>query len=202
MLGILTGSIYTDPSLIRNGFLAGGFTDGRVIATKTHCPILPQKCKSSGYYDKVIMLIRNPWDALLSNLNLGQAGHTGVAQDKFYKGVNFSIRATQISRNWPRIYLHWVREFPNPKDRLIIRYEDLLQDLRTQLVRIAKFLSFNVNEDVLKCVVNNSTGAFKRNKDKLKPKWLTPFNEDSMKKMKTSRNRLFKYLNLTIPRRE
>ena len=44
----------------------------------------------------------------------------------------------------------------------IVQYENLLADLRGEMIKILKFLDFEVSEQILDCVVRNSAGRFKR----------------------------------------
>ena len=72
--GIFTGSIYCDPGL-KVAFPGESVISGNVIVTKTHMSDsveLPDDIRiftGKTYYDKAILLVRNPYDALVSEAN-------------------------------------------------------------------------------------------------------------------------------------
>ena len=84
--GYYTGSVFHDGKLYRGGFKGEyeDYTDGKVIVTKAHT------FRSERPLTDAIMLIRNPYDAFLSEFNrvngVGVTGndHTGTGfEDKF-----------------------------------------------------------------------------------------------------------------------
>ena len=72
--GIFTGSIYCDPGL-KAAFPGEFVVSGNVIITKTHqadSVELPEDIKmftGKSYFDKAIVIVRNPYDALVSEAN-------------------------------------------------------------------------------------------------------------------------------------
>ena len=52
---------------------------------------------------------------------------------------------------------------PHNASVLVVKYEKLLTDLRTELVRIMKYLDYPYTEDDLQCTINSNTLAFRRN---------------------------------------
>ena len=70
--GICTGSIYCDSPLRTGGFVGESVRDGSVIVVKTHTSDYQWKDdtekrnKDDAYYGSAIMLIRNPFDALVA----------------------------------------------------------------------------------------------------------------------------------------
>ena len=84
------------------------------------------------------------------------------------------------STSWKKFNLYWLLNFTRPL--IVIRYESLLTDLRSQLRRIGEFLGYGINnERHLACVQNNSNGYFRRTGRRHK----NPFTED----METDLNR-------------
>lgn len=75
-LGFYTGSVYMDIILRRNGFPGEGITDGSVVVVKTH----EHGNHVKGAFDKAILLLRQPGDAILAELNRRMAGHRGFVQ--------------------------------------------------------------------------------------------------------------------------
>ena len=62
-LGYYTGSVYSDKSLLSGGFLGESTENGSVIAIKTHSYTRATDC------DKLIVLIRNPYQTLIAEMN-------------------------------------------------------------------------------------------------------------------------------------
>ena len=79
--GIYSGSVYDDSLLLENGFPAEGVRDGSVVVVKTHYPYL------SAYtsFQKVILLIRNPYECIVSMMKFISAGHVGQIGDAVFK---------------------------------------------------------------------------------------------------------------------
>ena len=74
--GIYTGSIYKDNTLKRSGFLGEGIHDGTVICTKTHeWPGHEPKLKIT--FERALLVVRRPEDALRSYFQNRHVGHTG-----------------------------------------------------------------------------------------------------------------------------
>lgn len=84
---ICTGAVYRDCSLWRSGFVGEGIRDGSVITTKTHAisnhwkdvkPKIPNG--RSIKYGSAILLIRNPFNALVAERNrITGRGHVNLA---------------------------------------------------------------------------------------------------------------------------
>jgi len=95
--GIFTGSIYCD-ELLKKTFPGEFIVSGNVVAVKTHhadTPELPKDVQlflKKNTYDKAIVLVRNPFDALLSEANRRwnskkhMNDHIGLADEKKFVG--------------------------------------------------------------------------------------------------------------------
>ena len=73
--GFLTGSVYKDKVLLKKGFPAENVNNGSVLVVKTH-EFGPGARKS---FEKVILLIRDPFQSLQAEFNRRSGGHTGHA---------------------------------------------------------------------------------------------------------------------------
>ncbi|KAI0236542.1 hypothetical protein LSAT2_012910 [Lamellibrachia satsuma] len=77
--GIYTGSVYHDVALEKAGFLGESVIDSRVIVIKTHRDVELLK------YDRAILIIRDPYDAIVSEYNWRVCGnHIGRANSHVY----------------------------------------------------------------------------------------------------------------------
>jgi hypothetical protein len=71
-------------TLKRSGFEAEGIRDGRVIVIKTH----EAPAYSQVKYDKMVMVIRNPFAALKAEFNRRHGGHKGHAKRQLFSKNN------------------------------------------------------------------------------------------------------------------
>ena len=69
--GILTGSVYDDVDLKRNGFPGEALSDNSVLVIKTH-DVTPQ------LYEQAVLLVRHPAGTLLAEYNRRHHGHVGM----------------------------------------------------------------------------------------------------------------------------
>ena len=63
---------------------------------------------------------------------------------------------------WKDHTVEWLRDFPGPLYPLL--YENLLDDLYSELQNVFEFMHLSVNETALKCAVENREGNFHRKK--------------------------------------
>ena len=73
--GILTGSVYKDYALLKNGFPAENISNGSVLVVKTH-EFGPE---ARNKFDRLILLVRDPFASLQAEFNRRSGGHTGHA---------------------------------------------------------------------------------------------------------------------------
>ncbi|KAI8504848.1 WSC domain-containing protein 1 [Branchiostoma belcheri] len=132
---ILTGSVYKDLELKRHGFPAEGCINGSVVLVKTH---EFGGNNSFKHFDKTILMVRDPYDAILAEFNRHYGGHNGFAARARYKSQAWRDFVEGKSQTWSNTFLDWLK-FPGPL--LIVQYEKLRDDLDNQLRRITRFLN-------------------------------------------------------------
>ncbi|XP_078682313.1 WSCD family member GA21586-like [Branchiostoma floridae x Branchiostoma belcheri] len=158
--GILTGSVYKDLELKRHGFPAEGCINGSVVLVKTH---EFGGNNSFKHFDKTILMVRDPYDAILAEFNRHYGGHNGFAARARYKSQAWRDFVEGKSQTWSNTFLDWLK-FPGPL--LIVQYEKLRDDLDNQLRRITRFLNLpEVSQERMNCVLRNSEGKFKRRRN-------------------------------------
>ncbi|WAR00788.1 WSCD-like protein [Mya arenaria] len=163
LTGIGTGSVYCDPMLHASGFpfeCARQFE--RTIAVKTHD--LEHKVQ----FERAVLVIRNPYDTLLSYFNLRLSGHTGIPKQMHLIAVAEMAFKYSLDQ-YVSMVNTTLRQF---QGRLhVLQYDNLLQDLPGEMRRLATFLNIPVSESDVSCTALLQEGTFRRkmeNADRLK----------------------------------
>ncbi|XP_071817988.1 sialate:O-sulfotransferase 1-like [Apostichopus japonicus] len=155
--GIYTGSIYhgvgtgDDDNAI---FRASEVCSKTTLVVKAHSPNVKQ-CDIDG----AIMLVRNPYGAILAEFNRQISDKTSNAPISAFKSEawkNFTIRA---SSRWSKQIGTHLKIIPH---RMILYYEHLVQDTNFELHRMLEFLKVTPDENRIRCLLENATGSFKR----------------------------------------
>ncbi|XP_008002765.1 sialate:O-sulfotransferase 2 isoform X3 [Chlorocebus sabaeus] len=155
--GFYTGSYYFDGSLYNKGFKGerDHWRSGRTICIKTH----ESGQKEIEAFDAAILLIRNPYKALMAEFNRKYGGHIGFAAHAHWKGKEWPEFVRNYAPWWATHTLDWLKF---GKKVLVVHFEDLKQDLFVQLGRMVNLLGVAVREDRLLCVESQKDGNFKR----------------------------------------
>ncbi|KAM6377345.1 sialate:O-sulfotransferase 2 [Pluvialis apricaria] len=155
--GFYTGSYYFDGSLYNKGFKGerDHWRSGRTICIKTH----ESGQKEIESFDSAILLIRNPYKALMAEFNRKYGGHIGFAAHAHWKGKEWPEFVANYAPWWATHTLDWLRY---GKKVLVVHFEDLKQDLFVQLQRMVGLLGITACEDRLLCVEGQKDGNFKR----------------------------------------
>ncbi|NWI51998.1 WSCD2 protein, partial [Calyptomena viridis] len=155
--GFYTGSYYFDGSLYNKGFKGerDHWRSGRTICIKTH----ESGQKEIESFDSAILLIRNPYKALMAEFNRKYGGHIGFAAHAHWKGKEWPEFVANYAPWWATHTLDWLRY---GKKVLVVHFEDLKRDLFVQLQRMVGLLGITACEDRLLCVEGQKDGNFKR----------------------------------------
>uniref|UniRef100_A0A8C9MXA6 WSC domain containing 2 n=1 Tax=Serinus canaria TaxID=9135 RepID=A0A8C9MXA6_SERCA len=155
--GFYTGSYYFDGSLYNKGFKGerDHWRSGRTICIKTH----ESGQKEIESFDSAILLIRNPYKALMAEFNRKYGGHIGFAAHAHWKGKEWPEFVANYAPWWATHTLDWLRY---GKKVLVVHFEDLKRDLFAQLQRMVALLGVPACEDRLLCVEGQKDGNFKR----------------------------------------
>ena len=131
------------------------------------------------YFDRKIIIIRNPLDSGISFFN----GH--ILTEKYrQKGIeipknvyldNASIKAFEIL-NFKEIFLQKImRKWMNfyneildncSKNCLLVEYENIKSNTIYEMTKILKFLGLSMTKNIQNCLMKNLDGHFKRKKIK------------------------------------
>nr|XP_022907976.1 sulfotransferase family cytosolic 1B member 1-like [Onthophagus taurus] len=130
---------------------------------KTHLPwcLLPLQIQTGAKKPKIIHVIRNPKDVVVSFFNHAQLlhGYTGNFDEFFHLFMNDMVDYAPYFQN---VLSYWNRRHLD--NLLFLKYEDLLKDLRAAINTVAKFLGKTVPEnEVPKLLKHLSFEEMKKN---------------------------------------
>ncbi|XP_065900782.1 WSCD family member CG9164-like [Dysidea avara] len=161
--GIYTGTYQDcDDSYIFNGMIGEGVYTDNVIAVKIHFP----NTDDQKWLDErsIIYVVRNPFDAILvewnqqksasKNHNMAHLSTTTVF------GKAWIATVTKYSKLW-RLHIE-AYAHSNKTPILVLKYENLLTDLHTELKRMMEFMKFPYTEDDFQCTINSTIEGFHR----------------------------------------
>lgn len=132
--------------------------DRTTIAQKTHRLHKNQACQ----FERGLVIVRNPFDAILAAYNHHKAGKTGEPDFSVYKeGTEWIEFVDRWTRRWTQFHSEWM-EFDGPV--LISCFEKMRENLTYE---VGNWLSFmDLDERRLGCVNYDPVGQFYRHKTK------------------------------------
>ncbi|XP_077986097.1 sialate:O-sulfotransferase 2-like [Glandiceps talaboti] len=162
--GIYTGSIY--------GRFKGetiDYTLGRTLTVKIHGG-------RTALFDAAILLIRDPYKAMLAEFNRQRAGKTGIASHSDFRSKAWQEFVNGNQKRWQVQITTWLN-FTKPL--LVVKYSDLKQHTIDEVGKIVKFLGFELTAERRKCLEYDMDGIFKRTGHEALPD--DPFTPDMHK---------------------
>ncbi|XP_077986099.1 sialate:O-sulfotransferase 2-like [Glandiceps talaboti] len=145
--GLYTGSIY--------GRFKGetiDYTLGRTLTVKIHGMM-------TSLFDAAILLIRDPYKAMLAEFNRQRAGKTGIASHSDFRSEAWQEFVNVHQKKWKAETTTWLN-FTKPL--LVVKYSDLKQHTIDEVGKIVKFLGFELTAERRKCLEYDMDGIFKR----------------------------------------
>ncbi|PIK62771.1 putative WSC domain-containing protein 1-like [Apostichopus japonicus] len=155
--GIYTGSVFNDVGTGNDDnaiFRASEVCSKTTLVVKAHS-LNVKKC----HIDGAIILVRNPYSAILAEFNRQSSDKTSNAPISAFKSEAWKNFAIEASSNWSRKIGTQLEKIPN---RMILYYENLVQDTNFELHRMLEFLKVTPDENRIRCLFENVTGSFKR----------------------------------------
>ncbi|XP_045170247.2 WSCD family member AGAP003962-like [Mercenaria mercenaria] len=154
MTGIGTSSMYCDEELRARGFpYECHHNRARTVVVKTH------EARHFNLFKNIVLLLRNPYDALLSCVNFAKVGHTG------HSSKQVLIQAlTKTFEHYLRWYVNLtksiIEKFKGPVH--VVQYERLQSDMAGELRKLASFFNLSVPDKDIDCTVKLQEGNFHR----------------------------------------
>jgi hypothetical protein len=132
-------------------------------------------------FQRVVILVRDPFSSLLAEFNRRSGGHIGYASaDKYRRngGRHWKNFVYNMANDWERMNLDWFYGFL-PKRRLVVFYDQLKEHPEREIRRLLDFLRVSVSNSTIQCVMDKKEGIYKRSKRLLN---FSPF-DDSMRSL-------------------
>ena len=142
--GYYTGSVYSDKYLYAGGFIGEKekWRNGRTILIKNH----DHKRNLSNEAKGVVLLVRNPYDAILAEFNRFQSSnHTGSASLENFNSKWFKT-VEKLSTWWVNVH-HKYAEFSSTTSfpMHVVFYENLKNNATHEMERVLNFMKKNYN---------------------------------------------------------
>ncbi|XP_077996520.1 sialate:O-sulfotransferase 2-like [Glandiceps talaboti] len=156
--GIYTGSYYSDGSLYSRGFKGElrPWEEGTTIVVKTH----ETETAHIQHFNAVILLIRNPFDAIISERHRQQGGgHRNYANKEAFVGEDWRGMVRDYTNYWGNVTMQWLN---SGLPVLVVHYDSLKHNYLEQMTRIADFLHVPTVDRHPECLVKDPDGLFKR----------------------------------------
>ena len=150
----LSKSLAVEYDLVGEGIVSSGIDQqqqqrGGVHIVKTHFPERKGWTPVTGH--RVLLLVRNPYDAIDSYWNLCCTNtHTRTLDDAIY--TKYAGKFDGLARHeieiWCNFHYYWLDVCKKNKvPILLVRYEDLILNVETEMIRVMKFLLHDDNND-------------------------------------------------------
>ncbi|KAG5873071.1 hypothetical protein JTB14_018732 [Gonioctena quinquepunctata] len=183
--GVLTGSVYKDYGLLKNGFPAESVLNGSVLVVKTH----EWGPKAKNKFSKAILLVRAPSACIQAEFNRQSGGHIGFASPDRYRrlrGRYWQQFVNDKLRGWQQMNLDWLYNFTGPTH--VIFYEQLVDKVEHTLKTIMEFIDLPVDEGLFKCAMERKEGIYRRKKRALN---FDPYTAKMKEKLKESQEKVY-----------
>ena len=189
--GIYTGSAFEQElNLTLHKFINKRVVDDSVIAVKTHC-----HCDSI-LFSKAILIIRDPFSALVAEWNRRHAGQVGHANQSTFVHNSGSDWAKYVYRRiskWADFNINWYNTFANNNSIHIVQYESLVKNTYHEMKRILNFLNMDVSKSIIDCAMTRKEGLYHRKKKHNQVKY---FDSEMHRKINREKYKVYLALNL------
>ncbi|KAK4422358.1 Cytosolic sulfotransferase 15 [Sesamum alatum] len=115
----------------------------RIFGTHMHFKTLPECIRERNC--KIIYICRNPLDQFVSQIHFSSQNRSGRDADPVAIDEAFNMYCQGISPYgpfWDDILGYWNAHLENPGKVLFLKYEDLKEDITSQVKKIAEFMGF------------------------------------------------------------
>lgn len=163
--GIFTGSRYKDLQIQMYGLWGEirSWEDGTTIVQKTHDA--NKHHVQADYGGRAILILRNPYDAILSTHNFMYAGHHGKAPARNYARPEWQKFVTIQMSKWLDMATNWTIH-SSPDKALVVHYENVKHDTLSEMFKVLDFFHMPIDRNRLACLQKHKDGLFQREASK------------------------------------
>jgi hypothetical protein len=149
--GICTGSVYCDGLIWKSGSVGEGINSSSVLVVKTHNSQqhwVKQNCCNPNLYKAAILILRNPYDALVSGYKWlvswkrkGSNPHTMELDNSMFEdNPQWQKYFTSYIKYWRSVVVNVVLRDRCDRPVLVVRYEDVKNNRTAEVLRMLEFL--------------------------------------------------------------
>lgn len=208
--GYFTGSMYNDVAIAHKGYYGEGiaYDSGMTVAIKSHGfttgnyslavatgKLSKEERQQHNHITELnstaILLIRNPFKAIIGHRNLDEGGHTGHAKELSFQGLGWDRFVSIKIKSWELFYMDWLSsedegEAGWSSHRVkVVHFENLQDMLQWNLLSILDFLSLRPDPGRIECLLKHEEGLFRR-KSKGSQMDFDPFTAAQKKKIRVA----------------
>ena len=113
----------------------------------------PFQGKDSYLSQRVLLLVRDPRDALLSNTTKKIKRSEKLVEENFgyiFQNNNYFNKTIEF-------YNVWAEHRTTPKSLMMLRYEDLVENTHQELKRVCNFMGLDASDSIVTSAITNST---------------------------------------------
>ncbi|CAH1799606.1 unnamed protein product [Owenia fusiformis] len=167
LTGIATGSVYKASWMKQAGYPGEGLTNGSVVVVKTH--MLPYK---KFQFDKAVLILRNVKSAMIAEQKRRHYWSFNRGSREMFKDEDWERFTMIYGDDWLNHNTEWI-QISEPL--YIVLYDNLMNDLKSELRKLAQYLGFTADESLLDCI-HNHKNSLKKKKNMTE---LYPFNKET-----------------------
>lgn len=158
--GIYTSSVQADGLLLNSDeFLHKRLLNGSASPIKTH--LRSDDDRMPVKYDKAILILRNPYDAIRAEYNREHAGKTGHVTPARFQLHEWRDFVKKCPTKWLNQVVSWML-YEGPL--FLMKFDALKLNLIDNMREVVYFLEMTTTTELLSCVEKNQEGSFHRDK--------------------------------------
>ena len=118
----------------------------------------------------MILLVRDPFEALQAEFNRRSGGHIAHASANLYQRQGGKYWKNFVYNGiikWSKTNSYWYESFPDPNTRHVIFYDRLISDTQHELEKLLEFLNVEINKSQMECTIAHKEGMYHRSKKKV-----------------------------------
>ncbi|PIK46762.1 putative WSC domain-containing protein 1 [Apostichopus japonicus] len=174
--GYYTGSHYRDSQDYMAGFHGESLDplENNILIVKSNGPNVT-KVFEGGTFESAIILIRNPFDTIISSFYKYQHETIGTTDKKIFQSEEWTKFTTMQSQKW---FYGALCTCMIVHPSITVYYEDLVSNTESELRRILTFLNVNASSERMKCAMSHSKRVFRKYEGRSEKLNIDPYTDE------------------------